>query len=562
MTVTLVNVSWFKQCVLKSTSGNGMQLVVSGGLQVFSELYVSGCAQENLLLKFIVGSASAIVQVLSAPLDVFEAPNMPSITEVISLGPLGFRLNFTAPVIDRLHPLSGFIVTVGECSGSCSLSYDYSDGFDSNNAVCSTACNATNLQTLISLKDTYSFDQLWGGPSTAQTSMGTPWTMCDNDLIAPTCAYPAPNNSHFWVYFRNSGRRSIIGSMLCNQLYTDWASCSEATLLFQADKVYRFQITAYNRKYSTTYIYPGFARALLPYTGPLFVTMALPATSTVWQFYVTVQRPSTVVPRRGFLLDVSSRSDFSADVQSIFLFDRHNGSPNAFKKFVPSTALLIQEELASYAVSSEEGLSMALLIVASGNTPRVASQPQFRRGWDIPYINQNVTLLANTRYYARAYHVNNAGLGPGMGASVATRTTYSLEASSVSPSDLDPRGGTVVSIFGLGLGVSDLNDNIAVRIGSTSCNGVQVFGFTGSPLVCRAPAGPAGTSLNLVISIGNISAGGYTILVSSAFAHSGAVVTRLMPSLVAPKNVGTIVTVFGLYFGTNGGQFSAWVSAL
>jgi len=178
MTVTLVNVSWFKQCVLKSTSGNGMQLVVSGGLQVFSELYVSGCAQENLLLKFIVGSASAIVQVLSAPLDVFEAPNMPSITEVISLGPLGFRLNFTAPVIDRLHPLSGFIVTIGECSGSCSLSYDYSDAFDSNNAVCLTACNATNLQTLISLKDTYSFDQLWGGPSTAQTSMGTPWRQC------------------------------------------------------------------------------------------------------------------------------------------------------------------------------------------------------------------------------------------------------------------------------------------------------------------------------------------------------------------------------------------------
>ena len=68
--------------------------------------------------------------------------------------------------------------------------------------------------------------------------------------------------------------------------------------------------------------------------------------------------------------------------------------------------------------------------------------------------------------------------------------------------------------------------------------------------------------MNLVISIGNISAGGYTILVSSAFAHSGAVVSRLMPSLVAPKVVGTIVTVFGLYFGSNGGQFSAWVSAL
>jgi len=562
ITVTLVNVLWFKQCVVKSTSGNGMQPVMSGGLQVFNELYVTGCVQENLLLKFVVGSASATVQVLSAPFDIFEAPNMPYITEVVSLGSLGFRLNFTAPVIDRLHPLSGFIVTIGECTGGCALSYDYSDGFESNNAACSAACNATNLQTLISLKDAYSFDQMWGGPATAQTTMGSPWAICDNNLISTTCVYPASNNSHFSVYFQSTGRRSIIGSMLCNQAYTDWASYSESTLLFDADKVYQFQITAYNGKYSTTQLYPGFARAILPYTGPLFVSMALPSAPSVWQFYVTVQRPSTVVPRRGFLLDISTRPDFSADVQSMFFFDRHNGSPNAFQKFVPSPALLNQEPIASYAVSFEEGLSLAALVVANGRTPRVASQPQFRRGWDLPYLNQNVTLQANTRYYARAYHVNNAGLGPGMGASVATGTTYILEAASVSPSDLDPRGGTVVSIFGLGLGVSDLNANIAVRIGSTACDGVQVFGFTGSPLVCRAPAGAAGPSLSLVISIGNVSAGGHTILVSSAFAHSGAVVARLMPSLVAPKGAGTVVTVFGLYFGTNQGLFTAWVSAL
>jgi hypothetical protein len=149
-----------------------------------------------------------------------------------------------------------------------------------------------------------------------------------------------------------------------------------------------------------------------------------------------------------------------------------------------------------------------------------------------------------------------------MGSSIASGTMYSLQASGVSPSDLDPRGGTVVSILGTGLGVSDLYTEITVRIGSTECTGVQVFGLSGSPLVCRAPAGPAGPSLDVFISIGNISAGGHSIAVSSAFSHSGAQVNRLIPSTVFPKTAGTIVTVIGLYFGTNQGLFVGWVSPL
>jgi hypothetical protein len=562
ITATLLNVSWFKGCVLKSTSGIGRQPVASGGFQVYDTLYVTGCVQENLMLMFQAGSASAIVEVLSAPFDIFEAPNMPSVTEVVPLGPLGFRLNFTVPVIDRLHPLTGFIITVGECTGSCLLSNDYSDGYDLNNAACSAACNAANQQTLISLEDTYSFDSFWGGSTTAQTTMGSPWAVCNNDLVGPMCVYPAPNNSHFSLYFRSTGRRSVIGSMNCNQAYTNWASYTENTLLFVADKLYQFRITAYNGKYSTTHLYSGFARAILPYTGPLYFSMALPTSSDVWQFYVTVQRPSTSVPRRGFLLDISTREDLSTDVQSMFFFDRHNGSPDAFQKMVPSTASITQREMASYAASIEEDLSLAMFVVANGRTPLVRSQPLFRRGWDIPYIDQNVTLQSNKRYYARAYYVNNAGLGPGMGSSIASGTMYSLQASGVSPSDLDPRGGTVVSILGTGLGVSDLYTEITVRIGSTECTGVQVFGLSGSPLVCRAPAGPAGPSLDVFISIGNISAGGHSIVVSSAFSHSGAQVNRLIPSTVFPKTAGTIVTVIGLYFGTNQGLFVGWVSPL
>lgn len=556
ISTTLVNVSWHKNCALKTTSGIGRQPMATTGSYIFDTLYVTGCVQENLMLKFQAGSASAVVDVLSAPFDVFEAPNMPSITEVISLGPLGFRLNFTAPSIDRLHPLTGFIITVGECSGSCSLPHDYSDGFDSKDISCSANCGAVNQQTVIPLRDTYSFDEFWGGPTTALDTLGNAWDVCGNDLTASTCVYPASNNSHFAVHFRSNGRRSIIGNTICNQAYTDWASYSESYLTFVAGKVYQFQITAYNAKYTTNHLYSGFARALLPYSDPLHFTMALPTISNVWHFYVTVKRPSIAVPRRGFLLDISTREDMSADVQSIFFFDRHNGSPDAYQKIVPTTALKDQREMASYAASFEEDLSLALLIVESGRTPRVASQPQFRRGWDIPYINQNVTLQPNTRYYARAYYVNNAGLGPASG------TKYSLEVSDVSPADLDPRGGTVVSIFGLGLGVSDLNEHIVARIGSTLCDGVQVFGFSGSPLLCRAPAGAAGPALNLFVSVGNSSAGGYSVVVSNAFAHSGAVISRLIPSIVSPKTVGTIVTVIGLYFGTNMGLFSAWVSAL
>jgi hypothetical protein len=562
ITATLTNISWFKGCALKTTSGSGRHPMASGGSHVFDTLFVTGCVQENLLLKFQVGLASAIVDVLSAPFDVFEAPNMPSITEVVSLGPLGFRLNFTVPLIDRLHPLSGFIVSVGECTGSCSLSRDYSEGFVSKDDACSASCNAANLQTIVPVLDTYSYDEFWGGPSTAQSPTGVAWSICDNDLITSTCVYPARNNSHFSLYFRSTGRRSLIGSRLCNQGYTNWASYSEGNLLFVENKVYQFQITAYNGKYETTYLYSGFARAISSYSGPLHFTMALPVSPSVWHFYVTVKRPTTAVPRRGFLLDISTREDMSTNVQSMFFFDQHSGSPDSFQKFVPSITLMNQREMASYASSFEEDLSLAMFVVTSGATGRVASQPQFRRGWDIPYMDQNITLQQNTRYYARAYYVNNAGLGPGMGATVASGTKYSLEAASVSPSDLDPRGGTVVSISGLGLGVSDVSDNIVVRIGSTACSGVQVFGFSGSPLLCRAPAGAAGPALNVFISIGNLSAGGYSIVVSNAFAHSAAVVSRLTPSLVPPKTAGTVVTVTGLYFGTNQGLISAYVAAL
>jgi hypothetical protein len=562
VTATLMNISWFNGCVLKSTSGTGRQPMVSGGLHVFNTLLITGCVQESLLLKFQAGAASAVVEVLSAAFDVFEAPNVASITEVVSLGPLGFRLNFTLPVIDRLHPLSGFIISVGECTGHCSLLHDYSDGFDSNNAACASTCNAQNIQTLMSLQDTYSFDDFWGGPTSAQTAIGSPWPICNNDLLQSMCVYPAPHNSHVSIYFRSSGRRSIIGSMVCNQAYSDWASYSESSLLFVENKLYQFQIIAYNAKYTSSQLYSGFARALMPYTGPLFMTMALPTASNVWQFYATANRPSTAVPRRGFLLDISTSPEFIGDVQSMFFFDRHNGNPNNFQKFVPSIASVHQREMASYAVSSQEDLSSALFVVVSGQTPLVASQPQFRRGWDIPYINQNVTLQPNKRYYARAYFVNNAGLGPGMGASVASGTTYSLEVSSVSPSDLDPRGGTIVSLLGLGLGVPDLHEQIIVRIGSSSCNGVQVFGFVGSPLLCRAAAGPAGAALDIFISIGNVSAGGYTLVASNAFSHSGAIVSRLQPSIIVPNTRGTVVTVFGFYFGTNQGLFSAWVTAV
>jgi hypothetical protein len=562
ITATLINISWFKGCILQSTSGIGRQPIASGGFQVFDTLYVAGCVQEDLILKFQVGSASAIVEVMSAAFDVFEAPNMPSIVEVVPLGPLGFRLNFTAPAIDRLHPLTGFIITVGECTGSCPLSHDYSDGFDLSNAACTASCNAVNQQTLISIEDSYSFDKFWGGPTTAQTTLGSPWAICNNDLVGSMCVYPAPNNSHFSVYFRSSGRRSVIGSMNCNQAFTNWASYSESNLLFVADKLYQFQITAYNGKYSATHLYSGFARAILPYTGPLFFSMALPSSSNVWQFYVTVKRPSTSVPRRGFLLDISTKEDFSTDVQSMFFFDRHNGSPDAFQKSVPSTASITQRAMASYSASFEEDLSLAMFVVASGFTPLVASQPIFRRGWDIPYINQNVTLLPNKRYYARAYYVNNAGLGPGVALPIASGTKYVLEASMVSPSDLDPRGGTAVSILGSGLGVSDLYAEMIVRIGSTICSGAQVFGFSGSPLICRAPAGTPGVALDLFISIGNISAGAHSILVSGAFSHSGPVVTRLVPSIVSQKTVGNIISVIGLYFGTNQGSFAAWVSNL
>jgi hypothetical protein len=63
----------FKVAVLHFSSENA----AAAGTVTFNQIVVSGCIQEDLVLRF---SAHHLTTVTSVPFDVFAGPNMPNIT--------------------------------------------------------------------------------------------------------------------------------------------------------------------------------------------------------------------------------------------------------------------------------------------------------------------------------------------------------------------------------------------------------------------------------------------------------------------------------------------------
>ena len=332
---------------------------------------------------------------------------------------------------------------------------------------------------------------------------------------------------------------------MCSSAYTDWASYSETLLSFIPNELYIFTIVAFNGKKTISFTSPAVARAIVAPTGTIYYSMGVSVAqepNPVTHFYFTLPAPSTSVPRRGILVDFSTDASFGSDVQSTFAYDRHVGSATNFQPYIPSPQLLLQPALASYGQLTTESLSVAVVVVSSG-TSHLVSRSQFRRGWDLPWSNGRAVLQPGKVYYARAYAVNNAGYGP----LAADSTQYFV--SGANPSELDPKGGTVVTLSGRGLGVAEMMGTVAVKIGATQCDTPHAARSDGTLLVCRAGQGVAGPSRALFVTIGNSSLAPVLLQYDSMFEYSGPKVERIQPSTIFTVNASTVITMYGRNFG-------------
>ena len=328
---------------------------------------------------------------------------------------------------------------------------------------------------------------------------------------------------------------------VCSVTYTDWSNYFEQSFVFTQNEIFTFSLVAYNGKKSITFSSPAVARAIIAPTGTIYYPMGVSvaqAPQPVTHFYFALPAPSTLVPRRGILVDFSTDATFASGVQSTFAYDRHVGSSTNIQQFVPTPLLLLQPPQASYGQFTTESLSVALVVIANGTTNLIA-RSQFRRGWDLPWSNGRAVLERGKVYYARAYAVNNAGYGP-MAADV---TQYFV--TEVNPSELDPKGGTVVSVMGRGLGVAEMMGVVSVKIGATQCDTPQAFKADGTVIVCRAGGGVAGPSLALSVIIGNASLAPVALQYDSLFVYSGPKVDRILPSIVQRVNASTVITLYG-----------------
>ena len=309
--------------------------------------------------------------------------------------------------------------------------------------------------------------------------------------------------------------------------------------------LYQFRIVAFNGKKSISSTSPAIARAIVAPTGPIYYSMGVSVAQEphpVTHFYFTLSAPTTAVPRRGILVDFSSDASFSSDVQSTFAYDRHVGSAENIRRDIPSPQLMLQPDQASYGQLAIESLSVAVVVISSGTT-HLVTRSQFRRGWDLPWSNGRAALQKGKVYYARAYSVNNAGFGP----SAADITQYFV--AEVNPSELDPKGGTIVSLIGRGLGIAEMMSTVTVKIGATKCDTPQAARSDGTLLVCRAGQGIAGPSHSLFVTIGNASLAPVLLRYDSMFEYSGPKVERIQPSIVSSINASTVITIFGRNFG-------------
>jgi hypothetical protein len=317
-------------------------------------------------------------------------------------------------------------------------------------------------------------------------------------------------------------------------------------LTIAQNELYLFTIVAFNGKRRTSFTSPAVARAIVaPTAGTIYYSMAVSVAKEphpVTHFYFSLPSPTTAVPRRGILVDFSSDASFASNVQTTFAYDRHIGSAaNIGGGYVPSPQLLQQPTQASYSQLTTESLSVALVVVASGTT-HLVSRSLFRRGWDVPWSNGRAVLQPGIVYYARAYAVNNAGFGP-MAAGV---TQFYVE--SVNPSELDPKGGTLVSLMGRGLGVAEMMSEVTVTIGAAVCDTPQGLSSDGTLVVCRAGKGIAGPSYALAVMIGNASYAPIQLKYDSMFEYSGPKVERIHPSVIDRVNASTVITIYGRNF--------------
>ena len=321
-------------------------------------------------------------------------------------------------------------------------------------------------------------------------------------------------------------------------------SYSENTLSFNQNELYKFTIVAFNGKHQSTYTSPAIARAIIAPTGTIYYSMGVSVAQDpdpVTQFYFLLPSPTTAVPRRGILVDFSTDPFFASDVQSTFAYDRHVGSATNFQQYIPSPQLR-QQPQASYGRLTTEPLSNAVVVISSQGT-HLVNRALFRRGWDLPWSNSRAVLQRGKVYYARAFSVNNAGFGP-MAAGVSQ---YFVE--SVNPSELDPNGGTVVSLMGRGLGVAEMMSEVAVKIGGKLCDTPQAMHSDGTLIICRAPKGVAGPSYSLSVTIGNASLAPIVLNYDSRFEYSGPKVERIQPSIITAVNASTVITIYGRNFG-------------
>ncbi len=333
----------------------------------------------------------------------------------------------------------------------------------------------------------------------------------------------------------------------CSPAYTDWVSYSENTLAFAQDDTYQFTIVAFSGKKQISYTSPAIARSIIAPAGTIYYSMGVSVAQAplpTTQFYFTLPSPTTAVPRRGILVDFSTDASFSSDVQSTFAYDRHVGSSANVQQYIPTPQLLQQEPQASYGQLTTESLSVAVVVIASNST-HLLNRALFRRGWDLPWSNGRAALQPGKIYYARAYSVNNAGYGP-MAAGV---TQYFVE--SVNPSELDPKGGTVVSLIGRGLGVAEMMSVVTVSIGAAACDTPQALRSDGTLMVCRAGKGVAGPSYALSVTIGNASLAPIVLRYDSMFEYSGPKVERVQPSIIAAVNASTLITIYGRNFAAS-----------
>ncbi len=158
------------------------------------------------------------------------------------------------------------------------------------------------------------------------------------------------------------------------------------------------------------------------------------------------------------------------------------------------------------------------------------------------------------------------------GPSVSDVTRYFVD--SVKPSELDPKGGTVVSLLGRGLGVAELMSVVTVKIGAEVCDTPQASSSDGTVVVCRAGRGVAGPSYALSVTIGNASLAPIVLMYDSMFEYSGPKVERIQPSVIASVNASTVITIYGRNFGaaedhkitghvmTSGGVVHLYVTSL